>query len=156
MFVRDTYDGCATRAETERVSLADIEGGMMVRYDTTGLRAVDPRDATHLDVCLGDVVRAALRRVFICVVVMKSGLTVVGTSVPDSVAHFDPNSEVSPDNEVGRKLAYADAVHRLWLLMGFAERSTPGLRERYDIDHTGWWFGDESISPDNGDSRCEK
>jgi hypothetical protein len=48
------------------------------------------------------------------------------------------------DAELGRTLAYEDAIRQLWPLIGFALKSTPGLRERYGIDQ---WLtiGDEGF-----------
>lgn len=46
---------------------------------------------------------------------MNNGFTVIGKSVPASPANFDA--------QLGRKLAYEDAVRQIWPLMGFALRA---------------------------------
>jgi Phage protein (N4 Gp49/phage Sf6 gene 66) family len=129
MSLQSTEKECADNAVDPRISLADIEAAMIVRYDTTGVRAVEPRDATHMACYTSHPLHPpllSLKLLSICIVVMKSGFTVIGKSAPDSAANFNA--------ELGRELAYQDAIRQLWTLMGGALKDTPGLRERYGID----------------------
>jgi hypothetical protein len=57
---------------------------------------------------------APLSIITLCVVVMRNGFTIIGKSAPASPENFNA--------ELGRKLAYEDAVRQLWPLMGFALR----------------------------------
>lgn len=50
----------------------------------------------------------------ICVLTMKNGFFVVGTSAPASPANFD--------EQVGFELAYEDCIRQLWRLEGYALR----------------------------------
>ncbi len=106
MSIQATDQEAAAVAVAPRVTLADIEAAIAARYDFTA------------DKALGDGIPAhdALKLLSICIVVMKNGFTVIGKSAPASPANFNA--------ELGRKLAYEDAVRQLWPLMGFA------LRER--------------------------
>jgi Phage protein (N4 Gp49/phage Sf6 gene 66) family len=131
MSLQSTEKECADTAVDPRISLADIEAAMIVRYDTTGARAVEPRDATHMACYSLHPLHPpvlSLKLLFICIVVMKSGFTVIGKSAADSAANYNA--------ELGRELAYQDAIRQLWALMGCALKDTPGLRERYGIGQT--------------------
>lgn len=48
----------------------------------------------------------------ICIVTLKNGFFVVGSSAPASPANFDA--------ELGKKFAYEDCIRQIWRLMGFA------------------------------------
>jgi hypothetical protein len=50
-----------------------------------------------------------------CVLVLKNGFTVTGESACASPENFDA--------EVGRKIARANAINKVWPLMGYALRS---------------------------------
>jgi hypothetical protein len=98
-------------AVAPRVTLADIEGAIAERHDTTAARAVwrqggfEPRplpDGHPLNV------------LSICILVMRNGFTVIGKSAPASPENFNA--------EFGKKLAYEDCIRQLWPLMGFALR----------------------------------
>lgn len=93
-------------ATAPRVSLADIEGKIKARYDFTGDTAV-ASDAPKVD---------ELRLLSICLVVMDNGFVVVGKSAPASAANFNA--------ELGRKLAYEDAIRQIWVMEGYLLRST--------------------------------
>jgi len=64
----------------------------------------------------GDIHHDSLGLLTICVLVLKNGFTVVGTSACVSEANFDA--------ELGRRIARKNAVEKIWPLMGYA------LRER--------------------------
>lgn len=107
MSLQATEAECAAAAVAPRVSLADIEAAIAYRYDTTADKAVPNRTEPLADVL-------PLRLLSICILVMKNGFVVLGTSACASPENFDP--------ELGRKLAYENAVRQLWPLMGFALR----------------------------------
>jgi|SRR5690625_1034123 len=54
----------------------------------------------------------ALSKLTICVLVLKNGFTVVGTSAPISGANFDPKK--------GRTAARENAIKQLWPILGYA------------------------------------
>jgi hypothetical protein len=104
MSLEATENECAAAAVAPRVSLTDIEAAIAARYDTLG-SAIIHRDAPGHD---------ALSRLSVCLLVMKNGFTIIGKSAPASPENFNP--------ELGRKLAYEDALRQLWPLMGYALR----------------------------------
>jgi hypothetical protein len=64
----------------------------------------------------------ATRLLTICVLVLRNGFTVTGTSACASPENFDA--------DIGRKVARADAVRQVWPLMGYA------LKQRlHDVQH---------------------
>ncbi len=104
--LQETDNAAAAVATHPRVTLGDIEANIKARYDITADDAVAP---------YGPVVDE-LRLLSICILVTKSGFTVIGKSAPASPENFNA--------ELGKKFAYEDAVRQLWPLMGYA------LRER--------------------------
>ena len=105
MSLKATEAECAANATAPRVSLASMEAKIAARYDFTADTAV--REAP---------VHGTLKLLSICILVMKNGFSVIGKSAPASAANFNA--------ELGRKLAYEDAIRQLWPLEGYA------LRER--------------------------
>jgi hypothetical protein len=105
MTLQATERECAANAKAPRVALADIEHAIAHRYDTT---ADDALQVVAVDET------APLRLLSLCILVMRNGFVVVGKSAPASAANFN--------RELGKKLAYEDAVRQLWPLMGFALR----------------------------------
>ena len=105
-----TDQAAAFVATAPRVSLRDIEDAIAARYDMTGEAAVGPDMPAH----------SSLGVLSLCLLVTQNGFTVVGKSAPASPENFDA--------ELGRKLAYEDAVRQLWPLMGYA------LRDRLNSD----------------------
>lgn len=96
---------CAAGRTAPRVSLDDIKNAISGEYYTTA------------DMAFSDCpVPKSFGLLTICVIAMKNGFTIIGKSAPASADNFDA--------ELGRKLAYEDAVRQIWPLMGFA------LRER--------------------------
>lgn len=107
MGLKETEAECAANATAPRVSLTDIEAAIQKRYDFTA----------------GDAMRAltpslpalpTLDLLSICLLVLKNGFTVIGKSAPASPENFKA--------ELGKKLAYEDAVRQIWPLMGFSLR----------------------------------
>lgn len=58
---------------------------------------------------------AYLESYTICMVVMRNGYTVVGTSAPADPKNFNA--------ALGRKLAYEDAARRIWPVLGYEMRT---------------------------------
>lgn len=81
--------------------------------------AVVPANAAH-----PDLLKPALNLLTFCVLVLRNGFTVTGESACASPENFDA--------EVGRKIARANAVNKVWPLMGYAlktELARPVLTE---------------------------
>jgi hypothetical protein len=110
MSLQATEKECAANAVAPRVSLADIQLAIERCFYFTGgeaARAYDPATAREQAV-------SSLDPLTICIVVMRNGFSVIGKSAPASPANYNA--------ELGRKLAYEDAVRQIWPLMGFALR----------------------------------
>lgn len=108
MSLEATEKECAAVAVAPRVSLASMEAKIVSKYEFVAADAV---------ILLGDrEAHPALCLLSVCILVMKNGFTVIGKSAPASPANFN--------RDLGRKLAYEDAVRQLWPLEGYA------LRER--------------------------
>lgn len=105
-------------AVAPRVRLQDIEAAIAEKTEFTAGQATE---------ALGISTTTALGVLSICILVLKNGFTVVGTSAPASLANFDP--------ELGRKLAYEHAVRQLWPLMGFLLRDR--LAQQEQTEHAG-------------------
>ncbi len=115
MSLEATDKECAAVATAPRVSLADIEGAIAARFDIMADDALVHASfvmtsATHE---VPDVIEQ-LGLLSLCVLVMKNGFTIVGKSACASPDNFNA--------ELGKKLAYEDAIRQLWPLMGFALR----------------------------------
>jgi hypothetical protein len=108
MSLAETEKECAAVAVAPRVSLADIEGSIAFRHDFRASDVVASPDGSMPGIA------APLELLSICLLVMKNGFTVIGKSAPASPENFNA--------ELGRKLAYEDAIRQLWPLMGFALR----------------------------------
>jgi hypothetical protein len=104
MSLAETEKECAANAVAPRVSLADIEAAIAARYDTTAGKAVGLTVPQH----------ASLDLLSICILIMQNGFVIIGKSAPASAANFNA--------ELGKKLAYEDAIRQLWPLMGYALR----------------------------------
>jgi hypothetical protein len=65
--------------------------------------------------CFDGIVPDALGLLTFCVLVLRNGFTVTGESACASPENFDA--------EIGRKIARANAVNKIWPLMGYALRS---------------------------------
>ena len=105
MGLKETEAECAAHATAPRVSLSDIEAAIGAVFHTTGDKAI--ADAPTM---------ASLALLSICIIVMRNGFTIIGKSAPASAANFNA--------DLGRKLAYEDAIRQIWPLMGYS------LRER--------------------------
>lgn len=98
---------CAEGRTAPRVSLADIEANIAIMSFVNAGAACS---------AVGHSWHPSLDILTVCFVVTKNGFAIIGKSAPASPENYDA--------ELGRKLAYEDAVRQLWPLMGYA------LRER--------------------------
>ena len=114
-----------------RVTPADIEANIVSEYYFTARQGVDGADIEQMraseptapltlaafsdDPDLSKTRVAPLNLLTFCVLVLKNGFTVTGESACASPENFDA--------EVGRKIARANAVNKVWPLMGYALRS---------------------------------
>lgn len=90
-----------------RISLAYLEGEIEQIWYTTADRCISER-AT---------LRAAegLKVMTLCFILMKNGFISVGDSTPASPENFNP--------DLGRKLAYDQALRKLWPILGYELRT---------------------------------
>jgi hypothetical protein len=85
-----------------RVALADIEANIAFECFLKPEAGAPPRSA----------LLASLNCLTVCVLVLKNGFTVTGESACASPENYDA--------ELGRKIARANAVSKVWPLMGYA------------------------------------
>lgn len=114
MTLQTTETECAANAVAPRVSLSDIENAIIARYEMTADKAFGRDVPAH----------KSLELLSICILVVRNGFSVIGKSAPASADNFNA--------ELGKKLAYEDAIRQLWPLMGFALReklTERGVRE---------------------------
>lgn len=97
---------CSEGRTAPRVSLDDIKSEILFECYCTGAQAATSAGAAECPDSLGVLT--------LCIITMRNGFTIVGKSAPASAENFD--------SELGRKLAYEDAVRQIWPLMGFALR----------------------------------
>jgi hypothetical protein len=112
----ESSDAAAGAVATHpRVTLDDIEGAIAARFeftaDAVAAHVTSAHYAAHFEV---PKAIEPLKLLSICLLVMRNGFTVIGTSAPASPENFNA--------EFGRKLAYENAIRQLWPLMGFALR----------------------------------
>jgi hypothetical protein len=98
----------AAVAVAPRVTLDDIKANIVAYRTFTA-------DNAHGDYVVFDTpVPDSLHLLTICVMVLRNGYTVVGTSACASPENFNA--------ALGAKLAYEDALKQVWPLMGYALR----------------------------------
>lgn len=90
-----------------RITPADIEAN--IRYETTFTAAEGAMQAD------GDPGDEALELLTIYVLVLSNGFTVTGESACASPENFD--------SEIGQKIARANAISKIWPLMGYELKS---------------------------------
>ena len=103
-----------------RVTPADIEGNIASEHYFTagdgycGALTITPEFSTiHEDGSMPIVAPPeALDLLTFCVLILRNGFTVTGESACASHENFDA--------EIGRKIARANAVQKIWPLMGYA------------------------------------
>jgi hypothetical protein len=89
-----------------RVTPADIEENIACVYYFTGREAIAGATYDMLNYA------RAVDLLTFCVIVLRNGFTVTGESACASPENFDA--------EIGRKIARANAVQKIWPLMGYA------------------------------------
>lgn len=94
-----------------RVTPADIEANIASEHYFTAAQGVDMADPEMTDAKMP----AALKLLTFCVLVLRNGFTVTGESACASPENFDA--------EVGKKIARANAVQKIWPLLGFQLRT---------------------------------
>jgi hypothetical protein len=94
-----------------------MEAKIAARYDFTGDQAIAIGGSPGLP---------SLAVLSICLIVMQNGFSVIGKHAPAAAGNFNP--------DLGRRLAYEDAMRQLWPLEGYL------LRTFLDspIDQTAW------------------
>ena len=116
--LKATEAECAEGRTAPRVSLADLEANISTLAYFTAGDAVTYLFLPEIDKLVLEEDdrdnRQSLDVLTICLLVTRNGFTLIGKSAPASPDNFDA--------ELGRKLAYEDAVRQLWPLMGYALR----------------------------------
>lgn len=108
-----------------RITPADVEANIVSEHYFTaaqgdfaaqidGQDSNEPDDDGYVPIELTDPPKA-LELLTFCVLVLRNGFTVTGESACASPENFDA--------EVGRKIARANAVQKIWPLMGYELRS---------------------------------
>lgn len=121
---------CAEGRTAPRVSLQDIEANIAFVAYTDGYDLCHAAysvtnaggDPFRKDAVPWSEYGAGLNTLTICLMVLKNGFTIIGKSAPASPDNFS--------SELGKKLAYDDAVKQVWPLMGYE------LRQRLFLDDT--------------------
>lgn len=98
-----------------RVTPADIEANIRGEYYFTAGAAVQATLNEQDEITRMTGSHGELDLLTFCVLVMKNGFTVTGESACASPENFDV--------EVGRKIARANAVNKIWPLMGYELRT---------------------------------
>jgi hypothetical protein len=111
MSLQQTETECAANAKAPRVALADIEAAIAQRYDINAENALTALIVSGISMPKPS---PALALLSVCLLVMNNGFTIIGKYAPASPENFNA--------ELGKKLAYEDAVRQIWPLMGFALR----------------------------------
>lgn len=91
-----------------RITPADIEANIVAQHFFTaaeGSKAATPHQPVH----------ESLRLLTFCVLVLRNGFTVTGESACASPENFDA--------ELGRKIAWQNAINKVWPLMGYELRT---------------------------------
>lgn len=97
-----------------RVTPADIEANIAAEFYALGKAISGHEEVWHgEDPDFGLIEK--LEVLTFCVLVLRNGFTVTGESACASPENFDA--------EVGRKIARANAVQKIWPLMGYELRS---------------------------------
>jgi hypothetical protein len=108
---------CAAGRTAPRVSLSDIEANIAYQVSFTAADAVLALSEAGPNSLVGNLLQdrpVSLEVLTIHLLVLRNGFTIIGKSAPADARNFDP--------ELGRKLAYEDAVRQVWPLMGYALR----------------------------------
>jgi hypothetical protein len=101
-----------------RVTPADIEANIVSEHYFTAADGAGRLSKTVVDVGADGLLPQPLHLLTFCVLVLRNGFTVTGESACASPENFDA--------EIGRKIARANAVQKIWPLMEYA------LKEQID------------------------
>lgn len=93
-----------------RVTKEDIEAEIVSEHYFIGSDAIQQANAVHVFKGDGWYLGATQRMTF-CVLQLKNGFTVTGESACVSAENFDA--------QIGRDIARANAIEKMWLLLGF-------------------------------------
>lgn len=96
-----------------RITPADIEANIGAEFYFTAAQGAD--GAGELRNRAVDGTPGPLELLTFCVLVLNNGFTVTGESACASPENFD--------SEIGRKVARANAVNKIWPLMGYELKS---------------------------------
>lgn len=131
---------CAEGRTAPRVSLDDIRANIAFTTFLTGIEAVEVAKL-HEGQFNADASRS-LRTLTICLMVLKNGFSIIGTglSPPENF-----------DAELGKKLAYDDAVKQVWPLMGYELRQRLFLDQQDDASFGRAIGGTDGAEPFSGD-----
>lgn len=99
-----------------RITSDDVEAAVDSTWYINGATGVVPDDFQP-PVAAG----SPLQLLTICVLVLKNGFTVTGESAVVSAANFDAG--------IGRKVARANAMQKIWPLLGFRLRDQIAMDE---------------------------
>jgi hypothetical protein len=102
-------------AEPPRVTESDIEANIAYEVSFVALDAIDDMIQRGRGVRPPNYqARQTLRIITLCLMVLRNGFKIVGTSAPVSEENFDP--------DLGRKFAREDALRQIGPFMGYALR----------------------------------
>jgi hypothetical protein len=104
----------AAVSKAARVSLADIEAAIKWRFDVNAAQAVGATEGHKVNADSSNSMES-LAVLSLCILVMRNGYSVVGTSAPAHPQNYE--------QQLGKRLAYEDAIRQIWPLMGWQLRS---------------------------------
>lgn len=108
-----TEQEIAAVSTAPRVTQADIEANIVSEHYFMAADAIDDElNAITISHDGLNGIHPSLEYMTFCVLVLRNGFTVTGESACASPENFDP--------EIGRRVARANAVQKLWPLMGDA------------------------------------
>lgn len=122
-----------------RITPADIEANIASEAYFTAADGVRGATPPGLRTYVPDQAHGLLT---FCVLVLRNGFTVTGESACASPENFDA--------EIGRKVARANAVQKIWPLMGYELRSKLAAQDALDED-----FPLGKACANSGEGSCE-
>lgn len=107
-----------------RITPEDIEANIITETYFTAGEGIIGAYRTHDDVYQGegDIHHESLGLLTFCVLVLRNGFTVHGSSACASPENFDA--------EIGRNVARQNAVQKIWPLLGYQLKDTLHRREQ--------------------------
>lgn len=103
----------AAKAVAPRITPADIEAAIVNEHYFTAAEGVIA--AANMNDAAVPLIDSPLNLLTLCVLVLRNGFTVVGTSACASPENFDA--------EIGRRIARQDAIRQIWPLLGYELRT---------------------------------